>query len=368
MAVLDVAVRRLLAQRLIGDPFGSPVEAVRWLGAVQSQDYGGAKWGLAQRVSSTTDAELDRLVDSGAILRTHVLRPTWHFVLPEDIRWMLELTGPRVRAGQAGRHRELELDELTIARAADVFAHALEGGNQLTRPELGAELERAGISPDGQRLPHLLHCAELDGIVVSGPRRGKQFTYALLAERAPEARRLERDQAVAELTCRYFRSHGPAQLQDFVWWSGLTMADARRGVELAGRGLDHHEVDGKDYWFDAALEPAPPVAGEAHLLPNFDEYTVAYRDRGAVLHPDRPFDPSFFSYYREAAPQGGILSNVLTVTGRVRGAWRRNLQRRGVRVEIRLLDSLDPAEKAAVEQSAARYGRFLGLPVELVWS
>jgi hypothetical protein len=365
--MLDIAVRRLLAQRLIGDPFQSPIDAVRWLGAVQSQDYVGAKWAVAQRVTSASDAELDRIFDSGDILRTHVLRPTWHFVLPEDIRWLLELTGPRVRAGLAGRHRQLEIDEETIARAEAAFAGALAGGHQWTRPELGDALQRAGISPDGQRLPHLLLCAELDGVVVSGPRRGKQFTYALLEERAPAAPRLERSQAVAELTCRYFRSHGPAQLQDFVWWSGLTVADARTGLELVGSALDHHVVDGKEYWFDAAQDPAPTVQGEAHLLPNFDEYTVAYRDRAAALHADRPFDPSFFPYFRAAAPQGGILSNVLTVSGRVRGAWRRTIQRRGVRVEIRLLDVLEPAEKVAVAEAARRFGRFLELPVELAW-
>lgn len=366
MAVADVAVRRLFAQRLIGDPFPSPVGAVRWLGAVQAQDYGGAKWALAQRVTPVSDAEIDRLFDAGEILRTHVLRPTWHFVLPEDIRWLLELTGPRVRAGLASRHRELGLDAATIARAEDVFAQALTGGRQLTRPELGDALQRAGIAPDGQRLPHLLLCAELDAVIASGPRRGKQFTYALLEERAPQAPRLERDQAVAELACRYFRSHGPAQVQDFVWWSGLTVADARSGLELAGSALERDVIDGKDYWFDPTLDPDPPVAGEAHLLPNFDEYTVAYRDRSAALHADRPFDPSFFPYFREAAPQGGILSNVLTVSGRVRGAWRRTLQRRAVRVEIRLLDGLEPAEKAAVEQAAERYGRFLELAVELI--
>jgi winged helix DNA-binding protein len=362
--VPEIALRRLHQQRLIGEPFRSAVDAVRWLGAVQSQDYSGAKWGLGQRTGGATDAELDRLFDEGAILRTHVMRPTWHFVLPEDIRWLLELTGPRVRRGLVARYRQLEIDEAVIAGAKAAFTAALEGGRHRTRPELGEVLHAAGISPAGQRLPHLLSAAELDGLIASGPRQGKQFTYALLEERAPKAPTLDRTEALAELTRRYFRSHGPAQLQDFVWWSGLTAADARRGVALAGAALDHEVLEGKEYWSDADAEAVEATAATqagviGHLLPNFDEYTVGYRDRAAV-HPERPLDAAFFSF-------GSILSNIIIVGGRVRGAWLRRLQGGGVQVEIRLLDRLQPAEAAALEQAALELGRFLGRPVELTW-
>ncbi len=306
----EIATRRLRAQRLLGDPFPSPVDAVRWLGAVQSQDYGGAKWALAQRTAGATDAALDRLIDEGAILRTHLMRPTWHFVLPEDIRWLLELTSTRLLGGLAGRYRQLE-------------------------------------------------------VIVSGPRRGKQFTYALLDERAPAAGRLERDEALAELTRRYFRSHGPAQIRDLGWWSGLTAADIKRGLAAVGTDLEHQAIDGKDYWFDprCAAGRKPPLT--AHLLPNFDEFTVAYRDRDAVIHPDLRFDPSFFAYYREAAPQGGILSNVVTIGGLVRGSWRRRLASKVVEVEVRLLARLDAPEMAGVERAAQRLGRFLERPADL---
>lgn len=356
----DIAAQRLHAQRLTGEPFRSALDAVRWLGAVQSQDYAGAKWALGQRTRDTTDAELDRLFDQGAVLRTHVLRPTWHFVLPADIHWLLELTGPRIRLGLAARHRQLEIDNGVVARASAAFVAALAGGRHRTRQELAEVLSAAGISPDGQRLPHLLMSAELDGLIASGPRRGKQFTYALLTERAPRARPLDRTAALAELTRRYFRSHGPAQLQDFVWWSGLTVADARAGVRLAGRALDHKVIEGKDYWFDAEAGPDGNVARVAHLLPNFDEYTVAYRDRAAAVHDDRPFEPALFSF-------GSILSNVVTIGGRVRGAWRRTGAGRGVRVAVRSVDRLEPGEVAAVEEAGQRLGRFLDRSVELGW-
>jgi len=359
--VTPLAAARLRAQRLVGPPFKTAVDAVGWFGAVQSQDYPAAKWALGLRVRGATEADIDRLYDQGAILRTHVMRPTWHFVLPEDIGWMLRLTGPKIRQGVAGRYRQLELDERTITRAHGAFAKALAGGKQLTRVELGEVLRAARIAPDGQRLPHLLSAGELAGLLTSGARRGKQHTFALLEERAPRGRVLDRDEAIGELAGRYFRSHGPAQLRDFAWWSGLTLADSRRGVELAGDALDHREVDGKRYWFDAEAGPAGAVARAAHLLPNFDEYTVGYTDRSAMMHPVHPFRPELFAF-------SSILANVVTVAGQVVGAWRRAEARAALRVEVRPLARLTGAERTAIDQAGERLGKFLERPVEVVWS
>ena len=349
---------RLRAQRLIGKPFSSPLDVVRWLGAVQSQDFAGAKWAVAQRSRAATDAALDRLFDQGAILRTHVMRPTWHFVVPEDVRWLLELTAPRVRAGLASRYRELEIDDSIAARAGAAFAAELAGGRHLTRPELGRALSGAGISPEGQRLPHLLLRAELDQLIVSGPRRGKEFTYSLLEERVPKVPAMDRSEALTELTLRYFRSHGPAQVQDFTWWSGVTAGEARRGITFAGAALEHRVVEGKDYWSDAAANGASSAAVVAHLLPNFDEYTVGYRDRSALMPAAGRFDPSLFSF-------GSILSNVVTVDGVVRGGWRRSSARSTMLIEARLFEKLTERETAAVADAGRRMSRFLGRPVEL---
>ena len=245
--MFDIAATRLHAQRLAGVPFLSPVETVGRMGAVQAQDLAGAKWALGLRTPDVLESEVDRLFDEGAILRTHVMRPTWHFVLPKDIRWMLELTGARIRAGAAGRYRRLEIDDRLAARAEAVFEKALTGGRHLTRSELGDALGTAGITSDGQRLPHLLMAAELRGLLASGPRRGRQATWALLEERAAAATSRPREEAVADLVYRYFATRGPAQLQDFVWWSGLTMADARAGIAAAGDALAHHEVENRKY-------------------------------------------------------------------------------------------------------------------------
>jgi hypothetical protein len=200
--VTDIAARRLHAQRLTGEPFASVVEAVRWLGAVQSQDYAGAKWALGQRTAGALERDVDRLFDEGAILRTHVLRPTWHFVLPDDIRWQLELTGPRIGLGLAARYRQLEIDEDVAARACEALAAALAGGRYLTRPELGEVLRAAGISPEGQRLPHLLMRAErappwqaahlcaargarAEGTCAGPPRSAGRARHAVLPEPRP---------------------------------------------------------------------------------------------------------------------------------------------------------------------------------------
>src|SRR5215471_2681302 len=354
-----VAERRLHTQRLTGRPFATAVDAVGWLGAVQSQDYAGAKWALGQRTRDVTDADLDRLVDAGAILRTHVMRPTWHFVLPDDIRWLLDLTAARVKARVAPYDRRLEIDEALLARCRDAIEAALRDGVNLTRTELSGVLERAGIPAKGQRLNHIMVYVELDGVIVSGPRRGKQLTYALLDERAPGARRLPREEALAELTLRYFTGHGPAQPQDFAWWSGLTVADAKRGLEMAGSALVREDIGGRPHWSSPDVPPPPRVRGPiVHLLPNYDELLIAYRDRSASIDPERELDLAPF-------PFGSILAHIVVVNGIVWGGWKRRPNGRGAIVELGPLGDLDDAHAAALEGAAADLERFLGAPVTI---
>ena len=236
---LDIIRQRLANQRLTGARFTRPEQVVSWFGAVQAQEYADSKWALSLRMRRTSDAAIERSLSSGAILRTHVLRPTWHFVAAADIRWMLELTGPRISARMAPYNRHLELDADVFRRSRSAIVRALRGGRHLTRQELKAVLLKSGIRADNvQRLAHLVMQAELDAVICSGARRGSQFTYALLDDRAPAVRTRRRDEALAELTRRYFRSHGPAQVTDFVWWSGLSTADARRGLEMVEREVD----------------------------------------------------------------------------------------------------------------------------------
>ena len=353
--------QRLLSEHLVGAPLESATDVVSWFGAVQAQDYAGSKWGLGQRMAAgTTDAQLDRLFDEGVILRTHVMRPTWHFVTPADIRWLLALTGPRVLAASAPRYRQLELDPATMRKSARVIVKALEGGNCLTRGELGERLERAGISTEGQRLPHQLMHAELEGLICSGPRNGKQQTYALLEERVPEAEPIDPQAALAELARRYFESHGPATPQDFAWWSGLTVGDARTGAKLNGDALVTEEVDGRSYHF-------APTAGTqvrlriptAHLLPNFDEYLVGYKRHAPVS------DSQQLGGVDRIAP--ALQRHVILMNGRIVGGWRRTVRKDHVQVEANPLTDLNPREWEELERVASGCARFIGLPLaELV--
>jgi len=279
--------RRLAGQRLRGTPYRDAATLVRTLGAVQAQDYAGATWALAMRLpAGTTEAQLDAAFDRGEILRTHVLRPTWHFVTPEDIRWMIALTGPRILSGDAKRLRDLELDARTLDRAVHALERALRGGRSFTRAEVRETLARAGVDASNtERFAHVMMFAELQSLVCSGVRRGAQTTtYALLDERAPAigARRLGREEAVCELVRRYFGTHGPATLHDFVVWSGLTIADARMGLEAHGDAFRSATLDGLGWWFAADADSAPRSSG-ARLLPNFDEYFIGFKHRAPLL-------------------------------------------------------------------------------------
>jgi hypothetical protein len=357
MTNLDITHQRLNNQYLEGRSLARPEDIVAWLGAVQAQDYAGAKWALGQRVQGADDVIVEQAFTEGAILRTHVMRPTWHFVAPADIRWLLALTAPRVHAVNAYMYRQLELDDALCERSNKAIAEALAGGHYLTRAELGAVLARADIVAEGMRLGYIMHRAELDAIVCSGPRRGKQFTYALLDERAPQAKTLARDEALAELTKRYFTSHGPAMAQDFAWWSGLTLADVREGLEMVKDALIQETVGDQTYWLspDRPLIKAPSPT--AYLLPNYDEYLISYRDSRSALDP---------KYLQLFAMRNVVFSHFVVVDGRVLGSWRRTFAKKTVVIALRLFEPVNEVQFQAIRAAVERFGRFLGMPVTLV--
>ncbi len=355
MTNLDIAHRRLHNQLISRQTFEKPSDVVQWLGAVQAQDFAGAKWALGLRIEGATDESIEQAFADGTILRTHVMRPTWHFVAPADIRWMLMLTAPRVNAANAYYYRRLELDDAIFTRSNAALVKALQGGKQLTRPELVSVLRRAGIAADDLlRFAHIIMHAELDGIICSGARRGKQFTYALLEERAPQARTLERDEALAEFARRYFTGHGPATLQDFVWWSGLSVADARAGLAMVTSQLIHEVVGGQTYWFSTSTAPAHDLSRTIYLLPNFDEYTVGYTDRSAV------FDAADATKFDA---RGNVLNHVIVLNGRVAGTWKRTMKKDTVNITPSLFAPLNEAETRAFAASANSYGAFLNSSV-----
>jgi hypothetical protein len=351
----DIARQRLLNQGVVGEPFENPIDVVRHLGAVQSQDFAAAKWALGLRLRETDGAAIERAFNDGAILRTHVLRPTWHFVAPEDIRWMLQLTSQRIIAGNTSYYRKSGLNQALFVQSNRVMARELQGGKHLTRTALVTALKEAGIETDNLGYVHLLLRAELDSVICSGPRRGKQFTYALLEERVPPGRRFDRDQALAELCHRYFTSHGPATPHDFAWWSGLTVNDARRGIEMLQSQLAHDEFDGTSYWFGADSPPLAPPSRSAVLVPIYDESIVAYRDRSAYLQR--------LASSGQALPENVVFNHTIIVDGQIVGTWKRTSRSDAVTVEMNLFTPLSPTEEADVEAAVERYARFVELPV-----
>jgi hypothetical protein len=298
--------------------------------------------------------DLERAYADGTILRTHVLRPTWHFVLPEDIRWLLTATAHRVHRANAFMYRQQGLDETVRHRATDFVADALATRKSLTRKEIGEVLERAGIDVGGLRLTLLMMHAELEAVICSGGLRGKQHTYALLDERAPHARRLDRDAALAELALRYFTGHGPATVKDLASWASLTVAEATRGLDAVADRLERTEIDGRVYWY---AEP-PPALGKpaAYLLQGYDKYVMGYGESRYLVDT-----------VGTARPISDRPPYVLTLLlgTEVAGHWKRTVGEDSVTVEVFTYQPLTKQQHAAVWAAAQRYGRFLGRPVTL---
>ena len=328
---------------------------------MQSQDYPGAVWALGQRMASATAASIGADFDDGAFIRTHVLRPTWHFVAPEDLRWLLALSGPRLIRAAAHRHRALEIDPELHARAATIFERAIADGGPQTRPELGIALRRAGIEAEAGRLMHLIMWAEYEALLCSGPRKGKLQTYVLVEQRVPPARPRDREEALAEIAARYVAGHGPVQDIDLAWWSGGSLGEARRGLQGAADRVERTVLpDGRTFWSadDGGSGPVSPAGTIVHLLPNFDELLVAMRDRRDGAHPRLP---------EEARRPEHIFSDVIVVDGQVVGEWDRPAPSGPPRLGLRPRVVLGAEARAAVESAADRYATFINRELVVRW-
>ena len=347
----DIVRMRLRAQGIVGNAFRSPADVVRTLGAVQAQDYLGALWAVGLRVPGSTEPDVERALAGRTILRTWPMRGTLHVVAAEDARWMLELLTPRVIARAAGRYRQLGLDDAVFTRCRKAIERALRGGRQLSRAKVYDVFNAAGVPTDESRGLHILGWLAQKGVVCFGARELKQQTIVLLEEWAPGAKRLGKEEALAEHAARYFTGHGPASLRDFVWWTGLSVTEARAALAAAAPGLERDVVGEETYWFapsGAATEDAP---ARVHLLPVYDEFAVAYRDRSAIL------DPEHVSLARN-----GIFGSIVIADGRIVGTWKRALAKGAVGVSTSLFAPLPAARARDLAAATARYAAFLGLP------
>ncbi len=355
MHLTDIPSLRLYNQHLAGPPLKTPEQVVDWLVAVQSQDFAGAKWTLSQRSDGFTDAQIEEIFNDGRILRTHLLRPTWHFVTPADIRWLLALTAPRVHAANAHMYRKMNLDGATFSLSERVMAQALKGGNPMTRDGLRAVLEQAGIPTTfEQRMVYLLMHAELEGLICSGPRLGKQFSYMLLEERVPSAPVRTPEDALGELTRRYLQSRGPATAQDFAKWSGLTLTECRRGFERVKHEFQGEEMEGVAYYFPNIFPSSKIFSSRVDLLSIYDEMVSGYKDHTPI---------GGGLYGQQLTNLGNALYYFLLLDGQIAGAWRRTLKKREVVLELNPFRALTVEEEEAIYAAAQQYSAFLGIPV-----
>ena len=355
MTGTDIVHQRLVNQRLEGERFDEPEEVVRWLGAVQAQDYTQSLWAIGLRSKSAAVADIERAISDAKIVRTWPMRGTLHFVPSEDAGWMLKLSASRMLARDGRRLQQLGVDEAIMERCKELFYDALKGNGRLSRPDMMRALEKAGIGTEGQRGYHILWYLAQSGLICPGPMQGKQQTFVLLDEWVPDSRSLSREESLLELAGRYFASHGPATVHDFAWWSGLTVTEARAGLEAAKPGLVSETIDSKEYWM--ATDPPRRTADDepgVELLPGFDEYLLGYKDRNAVLAAEHA--------PRIVPGRNGVFRPIIVVGGQVVGTWKRRLKKDSIHVTLSPFTSLGDLEERAIE-AAKRYSVFVGLPL-----
>ena len=334
-----------------------PEDVVRMLVAVQAQDYLGSLWALGLRTKNATETKIEEAIARKKIVRTWPLRNTLHFVLAEDLRWILAIAGSVAIARAGARHRQLGLDDATFTKSRNLFEHALAGGRLLSRKEMYEVLARGKISPEGQRGIHILGRLAQEAVICFGPRRKKEQTFALADEWLPKTKKRTREEGLGELARRYFAGHGPATLEDFRWWSGLRARDARDAVGLAERELDHETVRDRTYYFSSNARSLARC--RTQLLPAFDEYLVGYKDRDALLKKA----PRLAQKTLNAG--GGMLAPTVIVDGQVVGTWKRTLGSR-VAVKADIVTKISKSDREAVEDAARAYGKFLGLDAAVV--
>ncbi len=355
-ALSEIARQRLISQQIAVPGQTHPQAVVSALGAMQAQDYPGVLWAIGLRLPAATEATIEQAIAERVVVRTWPMRGTLHFVAAADVRWMLELLTPRVIAGSKHRSQRLELDATIFARCRKLFERALQGGRQLTRDAMLALLDANGISTANQRGYHILWRLSQEGTLCFGPRSGKQHTFVLLDEWVAPVKSPAREAALTELARRYFTSHGPATLADFVGWAGLKAADARAGIEGASKHLIKTVVAGKTYWLSADLPDLSPAAPSAFLLPGFDEFILGYKEREAVLEA---------RHAQKIVPgSNGMFLATAVIDGCVVGTWKRVERKKGIIITVNAFAPLKKAEKTALATAAEHYGRFVGLPVE----
>jgi hypothetical protein len=354
MNLSEISNLRLVNQHVSEPKYTTAKELVGWMGVMQAQDFNMAKLAVGIRTTGSTEAAIEKTINEGDIIRTHVLRPTWHFVTPENIGWMLDLSSEKIKAVMRSSDKQLGITEEIYKKSNPLFEKVLKKAEYLTREELKEVLSSNNINTSENRVSHLLMRAELEKIICSGKIIDGKQTYSLYAKRIPPEEKINREEALCRLAKIYFSSHGPATMFDFMWWSGLTAGETRKGVELAKDQFMSISIDGNTYWFSPDIDDEIIEKELFFLLPAFDEFIISYRDRSPSIATTNMSRAIYIN---------GIFRPVIVLNGEVIGIWQRNQKKNKIEVNATYFNSINNFIEDCFEKEVERLSMYWGRPV-----
>lgn len=316
---------RLYNQLLLSHDLTEPQEVVSWMGAMQAQALDMAKWGIGARLKGGAVKDIEEALNTGKVIRTHILRPTWHYVAAEDHRWMFDLSNPQIKPIYIGYCKTVEADESEILRGIPLVEKALSDGKHLTKEDIGDFLRGRNMTTDATLLNLIITRAEMEGILCNGKVLGNKQTYTLLDEWVPRQPELCREEALERLARRYFTSHGPATIPDFAWWSGLSITDCRKAVGMIRYDFVCENLNGREFWMRNDIRTSPSDMVSALLLPPFDEFVVSYKDRSEIVHE---------THHGKVMTKNGIFSPTVMLNGEIVGSWKKSVKKKAPSIEL----------------------------------
>jgi hypothetical protein len=337
---------RLRNQLLVDKPFKSVYEVVKWMGALQAQDYYGSLWAIGLRMKGVNENMIEKEIDDKQIVRSWPMRGTLHFTAPEDLRWMLNLLAPRVIKKATSVYTQADLNSKVFSKASNILVKEFEKSPTMTRDEIYRVLEKYRISTSQSRGLHILGWMAQNGIICQASRKGKQPTFALLDYWIPGVKPIDVEESLAKLALQYFKSHGPATIHDFCWWTGLTQTEARKAIGLVEPNLLRLKVDATFIY--SADAQGGSKSSSIILIPSYDEFSVGYKDRSALLD-----DANI------ARTGHGIFSSCILLNGKIAGTWKRTKEKNGVKIQTDLFYKLSEKETQNLEKAVDRYKNFL---------
>lgn len=351
-----ISEARLSNQQITESNFKEVKDLVTWMGAIQAQDYNMAKWAIGLRLANSTDKTIEEALNKGEVIRTHILRPTWHFISPDDVSWMLDLTAEQIKSTMRSSDKLLGITKDIFEKSNIIIHDALTQNKYLTRKELSEFLNKANIKfKDPRAYRHIIFNAEIDGIVCSGPIQGEEQTYVILSRLVKKQRRYKKDEGLYELAKRYFTSHGPATLYDFSWWSGLRINDSQRAIELINKEFPSEKIGSKTYWFPQNTTHKN-TQNAIHLLPAYDEFIISYKDRSPSLQSRNQ---------RKVSSVNGIFKPIIVFNGEIIGTWKRISKKNTILIETTLFQAINKEAESSIEKEVEQYGLFLNQKVDI---